>query len=162
MRISARARCTSSSRSILFNTSSSARRNPVFASVSTSGSVNSNPPEAVHHHCTLKHRLADTALWPVSLEPALDGIQELERGAAVEDAVVEGDLEVHHAAYSDGVAYDHRTLDDGFRGEDCRLRVIDNGRGDHTTEGARVVDGEGAARDVFGAELAGAGAPHQV
>src|SRR5215217_2648710 len=103
MRISARARCTSSSRSISFNTSSSARRNPLFALVSTSGSVNSNPPEAVHHHCTLKHRLADTALWPVSLEPALDRIQELERGAAVEDAVVEGDLEIHHTAHADGV-----------------------------------------------------------
>src|ERR671921_2400182 len=118
MRTSARARCTSSSRSILFNTSSSARRNLVFASVSTSGSVSSNPPEAVHHHCALKHRLADTALWPVSLEPALDRVQELERGAAVEDAVVEGDLQVHHAAHGDGVVYDDRTLDDRFRGED--------------------------------------------
>src|SRR5215212_9599164 len=105
---------------------------------------------------------ADIALRPVSLQTTFDGVQELECGAAVEDAVVEGDLEVHHAAYSDGVVYDHRTLDDGFRGEDRRLRVIDNGRGDHTTEGTRVVDGEGAARDVFGAELAGAGTSHQL
>ena len=54
------------------------------------------------------------------------------------------------------------TLDDGFRREDRRLRVIDNGRGDHASQGAGVVDGEGAARDVFGAEFSGAGAPHEV
>src|SRR3712207_1772173 len=108
------------------------------------------------------NRLADTALRPVSLQPSLDGVQELERGAAVEDAVVEGDFQVHHAAYRDGVVYHDGTLDDGFRREDRRLRVIDNGRRDHTTEGARVVDGEGAARDVFGAESSVAGAPHEV
>src|SRR5215212_6717292 len=106
--------------------------------------------------------LAYLAFRPVSLEPALDGVQELERGAAVEDAVVEGDLQVHHAAHGDGVVQNDGTLDDGFRGEDRRLRVIDDRCRDHTTQSARVVDGERAARDVFGAELAGAGTSHQL
>src|SRR5829696_2791562 len=60
------------------------------------------------------NRLADNAPRPVSLEPALDGVQELERGAAVEDSVVEGDLEIHHAAHGDGIVYDDGTLDDRF------------------------------------------------
>src|SRR5919112_4218789 len=106
--------------------------------------------------------LAYPALRPVSLEPALDGVQELERAAAVEDAVVEGDLQVHHAAHGDGVVYDDRTLDDCFRGEDRRLRIVDNRRRDHASQRAWVVDGEGAARDVFGTEVSGAGAPHEV
>src|SRR5215216_7073427 len=154
MRTSSRARCTSSPRSIIFSTFSSTRRNPVFTPVLGSSSVKSNPPAAV--------RLAYCALRPVSLQPSLDGVQELEGGTAVEDAVVEGDLHVHHAAYGDGVVYDDRTLDDRFRGEDSRLRVVDNGRRDHATEGARVVDGEGAARDVFGAEPTVAGTTHEI
>src|SRR5215210_2383469 len=113
--------------------------------------------------CDLSRRnSAYPAFRPESLQTALDRVQELERGTAVEDAVVEGDLQVHHAAYGDGVVYHDGTLDDGFRREYRRLRVIDYGRRDHTTEGAGVVDGEGAARDVFGTELAVAGAPHEV
>src|SRR5215213_1882645 len=113
--------------------------------------------------CELSRRnSAYPAFRPESLEPALDGVQELERAAAVEDAVVEGDLQVHHAAHGDGVVYDDRTLDDGFRGEDRRLRVIDNGRRDHASQRAGVVDGEGAARDVFGAEASCAGGTHEV
>src|SRR5215208_4609000 len=143
MRTSSRARCTSSPRSIIFSTFSSTRRNPVFTPVLGSSSVKSNPPAAV--------RLAYPALRPVSLQPSLDGVQELERGAAVEDAVVEGDLHVHHAAYGDGVVYHDGTFDDGFRGEDRCLRVVDNRSGDHASQRARVVHGERAARDVFGA-----------
>src|SRR5215204_3580237 len=94
--------------------------------------------------------------------PALDSVQELERGSTVEYAVVEGDLQVHHAAHGDGVVYDDRTLDDCFCGEDRRLRVVDNGRRDHASQRARVVHGEGAARDVFGAEVSSAGAMHEV
>src|SRR5215210_4705673 len=105
---------------------------------------------------------AYSALRPISLQALLDGVQELEGGSAVEDAVVEGDLEVHHAADGDGVFYHDGAFDDGFRGEDRRLRVIDDGRRDHAAEGAGVVDGEGSVRDVCGAELAAAGAPHQV
>src|SRR5215210_4723416 len=106
--------------------------------------------------------LAYSALRPISLQALLDGVQELEGGSAVEDAVVEGDLEVHHAADGDGVFYHDGAFDDGFRGEDRRLRVIDDGRRDHAAEGAGVVDGEGSVRDVCGAELADAGAPHPV
>src|SRR5215203_5001894 len=106
--------------------------------------------------------LAYPALRPVSLQPSLDGVQELERGAAVQDAVVKGDLHVHHAAYGDGVVYHDGTFDDGFRGEDRCLRVVDNRSGDHASQRARVVHGERAARDVFGAKVSSAGATHEV
>src|SRR5215218_4364801 len=98
----------------------------------------------------------------VSFQTTFYGVQEPEGGAAVEDAVVEGDFEVHHAAYGDGVVYHDGAFDDGFCGEDRRLRVIDDGGRDHAAEGTGVVDGEGSSRDVCGIELTGAGAPHQV
>src|SRR5215211_3949117 len=141
--------------------SSRVRRKSSSRSIRAS-TASSNPWIILLKRGLLYRNLAYRALRPVSLQPSLDGVQELEGGAAVEDAVVEGDLHIHHAAYGDGVVYDDRTLDDCFRGEDRRLRMIDNGRRDHATEGARVVDGEVAARDVFGAEPTVAGAAHQV
>src|SRR5918994_791792 len=96
------------------------------------------------------------------LQSPLDGAQESEGGSAVEDAVVEGDLEVHHAADGDGVVDDDGAFDYRFCGEDRRLRVVDDGRRDHASERARVIDGEGAARDVFRAEFSGAGALYEV
>src|SRR5215207_8289245 len=142
-------------------TSSRVRPNSSSRSIRAS-TVPSNPSVILLKRGLLCRNLAYPALGPVGLEPGLDRVEELEGGAAIEYAVVEGDLHVHHAAYGDGVVYHDGTLDDGFRGEYRRLRVVDNGRRDHTTEGAGVVDGEGAARDVFGTELAVAGAPHEV
>src|SRR5215212_341321 len=107
-------------------------------------------------------RSTDAALRAVGLQASLDGVEESEGGSAVEDAVVEGDFEVHHAADGDGVVEDDGAFDYGFGGEDGRLRVIDNGRRDHASERARVIDGEGAARDVFRAEFSGAGALYEV
>src|SRR5215208_1369172 len=116
MLTSSRVRPTSSSRSIRAST------------------VSSNPSVILLKRGLLCRNLAYPALGPVSFEPGLDRVEELERGAAVEDAVVEGDLQVHHATYGDGVVYDDRTLDDGFRGEDRCLRVVDNGRRDHASQ----------------------------
>src|SRR5215208_2930575 len=107
-------------------------------------------------------RSTDAALRAVGLQASLDGVEESEGGSAVEDAVVEGDFEVHHAADGDGVVEDDGAFDYGFGGEDGRLRVIDNGRRDHAPQRARVIDGEGAARDVFRAEFSGAGALYAV
>src|SRR5918997_4802290 len=61
MRTRASVRRTSSSRSISFNTSSRTRWNPAYAPVSTSGSVNSNPPAAAHYHCSpaLRQEITD-------------------------------------------------------------------------------------------------------
>src|SRR5918999_849787 len=97
MRTSSHARCTSSSWSILFSTSSSTRRNPVFTPVSTSDSVNSNPPAAVHYHhslvlrqeITYRHRpsrqgrfcfghvVALIGRWPVRFVGAVDAYNTL-------------------------------------------------------------------------------------
>src|SRR5215212_8150642 len=139
--------------------SSRVRRKSSSRSIRAS-TASSNPWTILLKRGLLYRNLAYRALRPVSLQPSLDGVQELEGGTAVEDAVVEGDLHVHHAAYGDGVVYDDRTLDDRFRGEDRRLLVVDDRRGDHATESARIVDGEGAARDVCGAKVSSAGATH--
>ena len=68
--------------------------------------------------------LTDVTLRPVTLQPTFDGVQESEGGPAVEDAVVEGDLQVHHALDGDGVVYHDRALDYRLGLEDGRLRVI--------------------------------------
>src|SRR5215217_4611891 len=68
-------------------------------------------------------RSTDAALRAVGLQASLDGVEESEGGSAVEDAVVEGDFEVHHAADGDGVVEDDGAFDYGFGGEDGRLRV---------------------------------------
>ena len=89
------------------------------------------------------------ALQSVRFQSSLNSVEESEGGSAVEDAVVEGDLEVHHAADGDGVVEDDGAFDYRFGGEDRRLRVVDDGSLDHASQRARVVDGKGAARDVF-------------
>src|SRR3712207_960836 len=76
--------------------------------------------------------------------------------------MVEGDLQVHHAAYGDSVVDNRRTLDDGFGGEYRCLRVIDDRYRDHTSQSTRVVDGEGATGDIFGPEIAGPRPPYCV
>ena len=66
-------------------------------------------PEHSHELLPIHYfSLTYATLWPVRFQPLLDGVEELERGAAVEDAVVERDLEVHHAAYGDGVVLTRR------------------------------------------------------
>src|ERR671911_2705792 len=92
MRTRASVRRTSSSRSISFNTSSSTPRNPAYAPVSTSGSLNVNSPAAAHYHCspalrqevTDRHRpsrqgrfcfghvVAMIGCWPVRFIGAVD------------------------------------------------------------------------------------------
>src|SRR5215216_614639 len=104
--------------------------------------------------CTTPFFLTDAAVRAVSLQTPLDGVEEAEGSPAVEDAVVEGDLQVHHAPDGDGVVHDDRPLDDCFGREYRRLRVVDYRRRDHGTKGTRVVDREGAAGDVVGRELA--------
>ena len=78
-------------------------------------------------------RSTNIALPCMALQPPLYSVEELERGPAVEDAVVEGDFEVHDAADGDGVVDHHRALDDGLSLQEGRLRMIDDrGRGDAT------------------------------
>src|ERR671916_2035511 len=101
--------------------------------------------------------LPDAALGPVAFEAALDGVQEPEGGAAVEDAVVEGDLEVHHAPDGDGVVDHHRALDDGLGLEDGGLRVVDDRGGGDAAQGSGIVDGERAAGEVVRGEVAAPG-----
>src|SRR5829696_2776368 len=106
--------------------------------------------------------LSEAALRAVRFQAALDGVEEAESNAAVEDAVVEGDLQVHHAPDRDGFVYHYGAFDDGFGLEDGRLRVVDDRRGGDAPESARVVHCEGAPRYVLGAELFGTRALHDV
>ena len=60
--------------------------------------------------------LTDIALRSIGFEAAFDRVQEPKRRPAVQDAVVEGDLKVHHAPDGDGVVHDDRTFDDRLGG----------------------------------------------
>src|ERR671933_129105 len=83
------------------------------------------------------------ALHPVALQPPFDGVQKAECRPAVEDPVVEGDSEVHHAPYRYRIVHDHRPLHYSLGREYGRLRVVDDGDRDHGTESAGIVDREG-------------------
>src|SRR5215207_873606 len=106
--------------------------------------------------------LPDAALRRIALQASLDRVEEAKGHAAVEDAVVEGDLQVHHTADGYGVVHDDWSLDDGLGLEDGRLRVVYDRRGGDAPQGAGVVDREGAPRYVLGAELLGTRALHNV
>src|SRR5215211_5857336 len=104
-------------------------------------------------HSTSRALLTDVALRAVGFQPPLDRVQEAQGDATIQDAVVEGDLQVHHAADGDGVVHDDRSFHDGFGREYRRLRVVDDRDGDHGAKSARVVHRERPSRDVVGREL---------
>src|SRR5215211_8927878 len=104
-------------------------------------------------HSTSRALLTDVALRALGFQPPLDRVQEAQGDATIQDAVVEGDLQVHHAADGDGVVHDDRSFHDGFGREYRRLRVVDDRDGDHGAKSARVVHRERPSRDVVGREL---------
>ena len=77
----------------------------------------------------LRQRLSDAALRRIALQSPLDRVEEVESDTSVEDTVIEGDLEVHHAADGYGVVHDDGPLDDGLGLQYRRLRVVYDGRG---------------------------------
>src|SRR5919107_540613 len=95
----------------------------------------------------------DAALRAVCFEAAFDRVEEAQCRPAIEDTVVEGDLQVHHAPDGYGVVHDYRPLDDRLRREYRRLRVVDDGLRDHGAQRARIVHRKRAAGDVVGREL---------
>ena len=92
----------------------------------------------------------------------LDVRQEGAGFRAVEDAVVEGEAQVHDGTDGDGVVYDHRALDDGFCVEYGRLLWEDDGLADDGPDSTGVVNGEGAALYVLDSELAAPGSAGEV
>src|SRR5215211_2314936 len=101
----------------------------------------------------LRHRLPDVALRRIVFQAPLHCVQEAQGDATIQDAVVEGDLQVHHAPDGDGVVHDDRSFHNGFGREYRRLRVVDDRDGDHGAKSARVVHRERPSRDVVGREL---------
>src|SRR5215217_918989 len=106
--------------------------------------------------------LPDAAVRVIGLQAALDRVEEAQSHTTVEDAMIEGDFQVHHAPDRYSVVHDHWALDDGLCLKDGRLRVVYDRRGSDAPKGAGVVHGEGAPRYVFGAELLAPGALHEV
>ena len=94
---------------------------------------------------------------PGVLDHLLDLDEESDGLAAVEDAVVVGQGEVHHGADLDLAVDGDGLVLDGVQAEDGRLRQVDD-RGAHEgAEHAAVGDGEGAAGHVLDGELVVAG-----
>src|SRR5437763_900132 len=97
-----------------------------------------------------------------ALQARLDPVDELAGGKAVDDPVVERHAHVHDAADRDRFIDDARPALDGLRGEDGRLRLVDDGAAGEGAVGAGVVQREGAALHVLGLELLVARARRQV
>jgi hypothetical protein len=94
---------------------------------------------------------------PRVLDHLLDLDEEGDGLAAVEDAVVVGQGEVHHGADLDLAVDGDGLVLDGVQTQDGGLGQVDD-RGAHEgAEDAAVGDGEGAAGHVFDGELVVAG-----
>ena len=83
--------------------------------------------------------------------------QELHRLAAVDEAVVVGQGQVHHRPDHDLVVDDDRPLLDRVHAEDGALRRVQDRRRQQRAEDAAVGDREGAALQVVDGDLAVAG-----
>src|SRR5918997_223821 len=90
----------------------------------------------------------DAALRAVCFEAAFDRVEEAQCRPAIEDTVVEGDLQVHHAPDGYGAVHDDRPPDNRRGLQDGRRRVVRDRRGGNAPQSAGVVDREGAAGDV--------------
>ena len=82
------------------------------------------------------------------LDAFLDPDQEADGLAAVDDAVVVGEGQVHHRADHDLVVDDDGPLLDGVHAEDAALGRVEDRRGEERAEDAAVGDREGAALEV--------------
>ena len=74
------------------------------------------------------------------LDQFLDAHQELHRLAAIDDAVVVGEREVHHRADHDLAVERDRALLDLVHAEDADLRRVEDRRGEQRAEDAAVGD----------------------
>ena len=73
----------------------------------------------------------DTRLRPDGFEAPLHVVDEGAGLGAVEDAVVEGQADVHHRAYGDAIAHDNRASDNELGGHDGGLRVVHQRPGEY-------------------------------
>src|SRR5262245_28009132 len=78
------------------------------------------------------------------LETFLDGHEELHRLAAIDDAVIVGEREVHHRPHHHLSVDDHGPVLDLVHAEDRALWRIDDRRRHQRAEHAAVGDAEGA------------------
>jgi hypothetical protein len=90
---------------------------------------------------------------PRVLNHLLDADEEGDGFAAVEDAVVVGQGEVHHGADLDLAVDGDGLVLDSVQAEDGGLGQVDDGSAHEGTKDAAVGDGEGAAGHVFNGEL---------
>src|SRR5580704_10699009 len=81
---------------------------------------------------------------------------------AVDQPVIECQGEETLRAYPDGVVDHNRNLLDSADAQNRDLRLIDDRRGEDAAEGAEIGDGECAALNFIGLQLARAGSRGQV
>ena len=86
------------------------------------------------------------------------GRQEGGSQAAIHDAVIVGEGQVHHVTDADGVAFcrlqDYRSLLNSADGQYGYLWLIDNGSAHQASESADIGHGESASLGIFGSKLA--------
>ena len=89
-------------------------------------------------------------------------LQERDRFAAVDEAVIVGQRDVHHRADDDLAFAGHGAVLDRVHAEDAALRRIDDRRREQRAEDAAVGDRERAAFEVLGLEFVLGGAAAEV
>ena len=88
------------------------------------------------------------------LEPLLDAHEEGHGLLAVDEPVIIGERDVHHRTDHDLTVHRHRPLLDLVHAEDAGLGRIQDRRREQRAEDAAVGDGEGAAGEIVGHQLA--------
>ena len=88
------------------------------------------------------------------LDDLLDAHQEGDRLAAVDDAVIVGEREIHHRPRLDLAAHHHRPFLDLVHAEDAGLRRVEDRRRHQRAVDAAIGDGEGAALHLLDLERA--------
>src|SRR5690606_19841487 len=87
-------------------------------------------------------------------EHLLDGDEEANCLATIDDPVIVGERDVHHRPDLDLSADDDRALDDVVHPEDPDLRGVQDGGRKHRPVDPAVGDGEGAALQLVEGQLA--------
>src|SRR5205807_688842 len=83
----------------------------------------------------------------------LDPLEEGHRFAAIDDAMVVGERDVHHGPNDDVALAGNGAFLNGVHAENSALRRIDDGCREQGTVNAAVADGKGAAAEILRAEL---------
>src|SRR2546430_6895434 len=87
------------------------------------------------------------------LEAFLERLDHRGGVVAVDEAMIEGRGDIHHAAYGDGALHHRRSLDGAVDADDRHFRGIDDRRAGDPPELPETRDGDGRAAELLALRL---------